>query len=104
MTANEVQELADKIVKPKSCYTGYSSFAHDYHIGLCPRCGEPILLAMTNGGKLSPAKTLRACHAFTGDVRCENPATLNLIRGKSGQEKMDFFFARHDAEKIASIG
>jgi len=51
---------------------------------------------LTNGGKLSPARTLRLDHLFSGDVRCEDFQVREAIAGLSGREKSDFFAMRHD--------
>jgi hypothetical protein len=64
--------------------------------GLCPRCKQPIQISLTNGGKLSPSRTLDCRHIFSGNVRCEDPATNEKLAKLSGHEKADFFAMRRD--------
>ena len=71
--------------------------------GLCPRCKQPIEIHLTNGGKLSPSRTLRAAHVFSGNVRCEDNATNEQLARLSAEEKLDFFARRHDEETVKDL-
>lgn len=100
LNANEVQQACDEQTKNETIY--YSG-AFGYLAGLCPRCKQPIGFNLVNGGKLSPSRTLRLEHVFSGDIHCELPRVNDLLDGLSGQEKSDFFAHRHDQETIKDL-
>lgn len=100
MNANELQKRSEEIGSPQwDTIAGSTS----YLMGLCPRCKQPIRACLTNGGKLSPARTLRLDHLFSGDVRCETRNVNEAIANFTGQEKSDFFAMRHDYATVIQI-
>lgn len=102
-SADEIQKFCEgqgKLPYIKESITGgYGVYA----AGLCPRCGQPIVFNLTNGGKLSPSRTLRLEHVFSGSIRCEEDTTNEQIRGMTGQQKVDFFCRKHDEETVKEL-
>lgn len=79
-------------------------FGTTHLAGLCPRCHEPIGFHLVNGGKLSPSKTLRLEHLFSGDVRCQTDAVNAKIKLLTGSQKSDFFVQVHDESILRDAG
>lgn len=85
-------------------YADGTCFGAVYLAGLCPKCREPIGYCLTDGGKLSPSKTLRLAHLFNGDVRCQTDAILAKIKPLNGQQKAEFFITLHDESVFREAG
>jgi hypothetical protein len=109
LNQNQAQEECVKMGALEAVYidTPWADGAcfHSVHLaGLCPRCKEPIGFHLTNGGKLSPSKTLRLEHLFSGDIRCQPDAILEQIKSLTGDQKSDFFTTLHDEAVLRNAG
>ena len=105
---NTIMKLTDQQAQDQCAAIGTPrifemSGSFTYLAGLCPRCHEPIQICLTNGGKLSPARTLRCYHIFSGSVRCEDTATNDLLAAMPAANKSAFFAKRHDQEVIKDL-
>lgn len=85
-------------------YADGTCFGTVHLAGLCPRCKESIGFHLTNGGKLSAARTLRLEHIFSGDIRCEDESTTKLLAELSGEQKAKFFQHRHNEKTLRDAG
>ena len=94
---HEIQAVSDALGVPGQIING------DRLIGLCPRCKEPISLHMTNGGKLSPSRTLRAEHVYSGSIKCEDAKTMEKLKTLDPLQKVYFFQDRHDDETMEGL-
>ena len=103
MNATEIQKHCESLGVPApAVYDGDGGYSCR-PAGLCPRCKQPISFHLTNGGKLSPSRTLRLQHVFSGDVNCEDEATNARLAAMSADEKVEFFVQRRDARCFAPI-
>ena len=109
LNQDEAQEQSEKLGVLEAVYIDTpqadgTCFGTTHLAGLCPRCREPIGFCLTNGGKLSPSKTLRAEHLFSGDVRCQTDVILTKIKSLTGGQKAEFFISLHDEYVLRNAG